>query len=87
MAGSLLKLWPWHLPTEVVAGKPMGVQLLLPGGFEAQGGGEPAVLGVIVAILLGLGVVAGLELLTRASGMGDAGGHGGANEVPGERAG
>jgi putative membrane protein len=87
MAGSLLSLWPWRLPTEVVAGKPMGVRLLLPGAFEAEGGGEPAVLAVVAAILLGLGVVAGLELLTRSAGMGSPGAPADVEEVPGASAG
>lgn len=69
MAGSLLGLWPWSLPRAVVEGKAVGVRLHLPGGFEAAGGGEPAVGGVILAFLLGVGVVAGLEYLARVRGV------------------
>ncbi len=72
MAGSLLSLWPWRLPTAVVEGKPMGVRLLLPDTFVAEGGGDPSVVGVVLAMLAGVGVVAGLELLARAYGVGNA---------------
>jgi len=66
MAGSLLKLWPWHLPAAMVDGKPMGVRLHLPAGFEAASGESAAVGGVVVAMVLGVAVVGGLELLARA---------------------
>ncbi len=65
MAGALLKLWPWRLPTEMVEGKPVGVELLGPGGFMARGGGDPEVLGVVAAMLAGLLVVVGLEAVAR----------------------
>lgn len=68
MAGSLLSLWPWRLPREVVEGKALGVRILLPGDYTAAGGGDPAVGGVVLAVALGLGVVTALEYLTRGRG-------------------
>jgi putative membrane protein len=65
MAGSLLKLWPWHLPAAVVEGKPMGVRLHLPAGFEAASGESAALGGVVAAMILGVAVVGGLELFAR----------------------
>lgn len=82
MAGSLLGLWPWRLPREVVEGKPLGVRLFLPEGYTAAGGGDPAVAGVLSAILLGLGVVAVLELLARGRGGRGVSRPGEAREVP-----
>lgn len=68
MAGSLLSLWPWRLPRAVVEGKALGVRLLLPGEYAAAGGGDPAVGGVVLAVALGLVVVAALEYMTRGRG-------------------
>jgi putative membrane protein len=68
MAGSLLTLWPWRVPVSVVDGKPVGVRLLLPDGFAAAGGGDPAVVGVVLAVAGGVAVVGALELLSRAGG-------------------
>jgi len=65
MAGSLFKLWPWHLPAAVVDGKPMGVRLHLPEGFAEASGESAAVGGVVLAMVLGVAVVGGLELLAR----------------------
>lgn len=65
MAGSLLKLWPWHLPVAVVDGKPMGVRLHLPAGFEAASGESAVLGGVVIAMILGVAVVGGLELFAR----------------------
>lgn len=84
MAGSLMGLWPWRLPASVVDGKPLGVRVLLPAEYGAASGVDPAVAGVLAAFLLGLGVVAALDVLSRLGGGGreDATSRSGAAEVP-----
>jgi len=69
MAGSLLGLWPWRVPLTVVEGKPLGVRLLLPGEYEAITGVDPVVGGVMLGLLLGLGMVAVLDVLSRWGGI------------------
>lgn len=65
MAGSLLTLWPWHLPSAVVDGKPMGLRLLTPGAWSAATG-DPSQAGAVAgAMLLGLAIVGALELFSR----------------------
>lgn len=84
MAGSLMGLWPWRLPVTMVEGKPLGVRLLGPSDYAAASGADPAVGGVVAAFLLGLGVVAALDVLSRWDGAGAKGSSppAGAPEVP-----
>jgi putative membrane protein len=82
MAGALLKLWPWRLPADEVAGKPVGVELFGPGGFAARGGGDPEVLAVVAAMVGGVLVVAGLEAVARITGPAEAGSMAGPGAPP-----
>jgi len=65
MAGSLLKLWPWWVPVAIVDGKPMGLRLLWPGTFESVTGEPSAVPSVVASMVLGVAVVALLEVVSR----------------------
>jgi putative membrane protein len=82
MAGSLVSLWPWRLPRAVVEGKAVGVRFLLPGDYAAGGGGDPVVVSVLLTSILGLGVVAALEYMTRIRGGDTSMDASGEGEVP-----
>ncbi|CAN5623209.1 DUF368 domain-containing protein [soil metagenome] len=65
MAGSLFKLWPWYVPVTVMDGKPMGLRILGPGTYESTTGEPAAVVSVVASMVLGVAVVALLEIVSR----------------------
>jgi len=62
MAGSLVKLWPWRTGASGAGDLPV-----MPWMYQHLSGHEPMLLGVMAAVLLGLGVV-GLLVLARDAG-------------------